>query len=71
LILQEKGFQIRDEKIWEVTEKGKKFADFVQNKSKTSEKTVYHLTWQKGKISQPLLSPRLERSETERSLLFL
>jgi prophage antirepressor-like protein len=45
LILQEKGFQTRNEKVWEATEKGKKFSDFVQNKSKTSEKTVYHLTW--------------------------
>ncbi len=47
LMLQEKGFQTRNEKVWEATEKGKPFADFVQNKSKTSEKTVYHLTWKK------------------------
>jgi prophage antirepressor-like protein len=55
LILEEKGFQTRNEKVWEATEKGKKFSNFVQNKSKTSEKTIYHLTWKKEVLEELFL----------------
>ncbi len=55
LILEEKGFQTRNEKAWEATEKGKKFSDFIQNKSKTSEKTIYHLTWKKEVLEELFL----------------
>jgi len=46
LILESFGYQIKDEdKIWRATSKGKSFSDFVQNKSKYSEKTVFHTVW--------------------------
>ena len=43
--LQENGYQTKENGIWKPTEKAKYFSDFVQNKSKHSEKTVYHLVW--------------------------
>jgi hypothetical protein len=58
LILEEKGFQTRNEKVWEATEKGKKFSNFVQNKSKTSEKTIYHLTWKKEVLEELFLKQK-------------
>ncbi|EJF07526.1 hypothetical protein ThvES_00003640 [Thiovulum sp. ES] len=45
--LQELGFQTKDEDIWKATEKGQEFSDFVQNKSRHSEKTVFHTVWKK------------------------
>jgi prophage antirepressor-like protein len=58
LILEENGFQTRNGKVWEATEKGKKFSDFVQNKSKTSEKTIYHLTWKKEVLEELFLKQK-------------
>jgi prophage antirepressor-like protein len=53
LLLEENGFQTRNGKVWKATEKGEKFSEFVQNKSVSSEKTVYHLCW-KEKILKEL-----------------
>jgi len=44
-LLQTKGFQTKVDDIWKPTEKAKDLADFVQNKSKHSEKTVFHTVW--------------------------
>jgi|GEM_PF-1557962 len=44
-ILETKGFQIKVDDIWKPTEKAKDLADFIQNKSKYSEKTVFHTVW--------------------------
>ncbi|EJF07853.1 KilA-N domain-containing protein [Thiovulum sp. ES] len=46
-LLEKLGFQFREDDLWKATEKGKKFSDFVQNKSKYSEKTVFHTVWKK------------------------
>jgi prophage antirepressor-like protein len=46
-ILEKEGFQFRENEIWKTTEKGQEFSDFVQNKSKHSEKTVFHTVWKK------------------------
>ncbi|EJF07888.1 prophage antirepressor [Thiovulum sp. ES] len=51
-LLEKLGFQEKDEDIWKATEKGKQFADFVQNKSKYSEKTVFHTVWKKEILNQ-------------------
>jgi hypothetical protein len=50
--LQELGFQTKDEDIWKATEKGQEFSDFVQNKSRHSEKTVFHTVWKKKILNQ-------------------
>jgi prophage antirepressor-like protein len=44
-LLEKEGFQFRENEIWKTTEKGQEFSDFVQNKSKHSEKTVFHTVW--------------------------
>jgi len=44
-LLETNGFQTKADGIWKPTEKAKDFSDFVQNKSISSEKTVYHLVW--------------------------
>jgi prophage antirepressor-like protein len=44
-LLEESGFQIREDEVWKATEKGSEFSDFVQNKSRHSEKTVFHTVW--------------------------
>jgi prophage antirepressor-like protein len=46
-LLEKLGFQFREDELWKATEKGKEFADFVQNKSQYSEKTVFHTVWKK------------------------
>jgi prophage antirepressor-like protein len=46
-LLEKLGFQFREDDLWKATEKGKEFADFVQNKSQYSEKTVFHTVWKK------------------------
>jgi phage regulator Rha-like protein len=46
-LLEKEGFQFRENEIWKATEKGQEFSDFVQNKSKHSEKTVFHTVWKK------------------------
>jgi prophage antirepressor-like protein len=51
-ILESNGFQFRENEIWKATEKGENFSDFVQNKSKHSEKTVFHLTWKKEILNE-------------------
>jgi hypothetical protein len=50
--LQELGFQTKDEDICKATEKGEKFSDFVQNKSRHSEKTVFHTVWKKEILNE-------------------
>jgi prophage antirepressor-like protein len=44
-LLETNGFQTKIDGIWKPTEKAKDLADFVQNKSKHSEKTVFHTVW--------------------------
>jgi phage anti-repressor protein len=44
-LLETNGYQTKIDGIWKPTEKAKDFSDFVQNKSISSEKTVYHLVW--------------------------
>jgi hypothetical protein len=44
-LLSEKGYQTKVDGIWKATKKGEDFSDFVQNKSISSEKTVYHTIW--------------------------
>jgi hypothetical protein len=50
--LEELGFQFREDDIWKATEKGEKISDFQQNKSKYSEKTVFHTVWKKEILNQ-------------------
>jgi len=45
IILRDNGFQEKIDGDWKATEKGEKFSQFVQNKSKYSVKTVYHTVW--------------------------
>jgi len=45
IILRDNGFQEKVDGDWKATEKGEKFSQFVQNKSKYSAKTVYHTVW--------------------------
>jgi prophage antirepressor-like protein len=52
LLLEENGFQEKQGKVWKATEKGKDFSDFVQNKSVSSEKTVYHLCWKEEVLKE-------------------
>ena len=47
-ILRDNGFQEKIDGDWKATEKGEKFSQFVQNKSKYSAKTVYHTVWKLG-----------------------
>ena len=44
-LFETNGFQTKIDGIWKPTEKAKDLADFVQNKSKHSEKTVFHTVW--------------------------
>jgi prophage antirepressor-like protein len=44
-LLEENGFQTKVDGIWKPTKKAKDFSDFVQNKSKHSDKTVFHTVW--------------------------
>ena len=44
-ILETQGFQVGDSKQWKTTKKGESFAKFVQNKSITSTKNIFHLNW--------------------------
>jgi hypothetical protein len=46
-LLEKLGFQFREDDLWKATEKGKEFADFVQNKSQYSEKRVFNTVWKK------------------------
>jgi prophage antirepressor-like protein len=50
--LEELSFQEKDEDIWRATEKGKEFSDFVQNKSRHSEKTVFHTVWKREILNE-------------------
>jgi hypothetical protein len=50
--LEKLGFQFREDDLWKATEKGEKFSDFQQNKSKYSEKTVFHTVWKKEILNQ-------------------
>jgi hypothetical protein len=47
LLLEFSNFQFRENGEWKLTEKGEDFGKLSQNKSKYSEKTVYHLVWSK------------------------
>jgi hypothetical protein len=48
LLLEFSEFQFRDENgEWKLSEKGEAFGKLSQNKSKYSDKTVYHLVWSK------------------------
>jgi phage anti-repressor protein len=47
LLLEFSEFQFRENGEWKLTEKGEDFGKLSQNKSKYSEKTVYHLVWSK------------------------
>jgi phage regulator Rha-like protein len=47
LLLEISEFQFRENGEWKLTEKGEDFGKLSQNKSKYSEKTVYHLVWSK------------------------
>jgi phage anti-repressor protein len=47
LLLEFSNFQFRENGEWKLTEKGEAFGKLSQNKSKYSDKTVYHLVWSK------------------------
>jgi prophage antirepressor-like protein len=47
LLLEVSNFQFRENGEWKLTKKGEDFGKLSQNKSKYSEKTVYHLVWSK------------------------
>jgi phage regulator Rha-like protein len=47
LLLEFSEFQFRENGEWKLTEKGEDFGKLSQNKSKYSDKTVYHLVWSK------------------------
>jgi prophage antirepressor-like protein len=53
-LLEKLGFQFREDELWKATEKGEKFSDFQQNKSKYSEKTIYHTVWKKEVLNEIL-----------------
>jgi prophage antirepressor-like protein len=44
-ILESHGFQVKIDKQWKPTKTGEKFSKFVQNKSTTSTKNIFHLNW--------------------------
>ena len=44
-ILESNGFQFKIDKQWKPTKTGESFSKFVQNKSKTSTKNIFHLNW--------------------------
>jgi hypothetical protein len=44
-ILESHGFQIKIDKQWKPTQTGENFSKFVQNKSTTSTKNIFHLNW--------------------------
>jgi hypothetical protein len=46
-LLEFSNFQFRENGEWKLTEKGEDFGKLSQNKSKYSDKTVYHLVWSK------------------------
>jgi len=45
LFLEKNGFQTKELNQWKATQKGEEFSKFVQNKSSTSSKNIYHLNW--------------------------
>jgi hypothetical protein len=47
LLLEFSEFQFRENGEWKLTKKGEDFGKLSQNKSKYSDKTVYHLVWSK------------------------
>jgi prophage antirepressor-like protein len=47
LLLEFLEFQFRENGEWKLTKKGEDFGKLSQNKSKYSDKTVYHLVWSK------------------------
>jgi prophage antirepressor-like protein len=47
LLLEFSEFQFRENGEWKLTKKGEAFGKLSQNKSKYSDKTVYHLVWSK------------------------
>jgi phage regulator Rha-like protein len=47
LLLEFSEFQFRENGEWKLTKKGEDFGKLSQNKSKYSDKTVYHLVWKK------------------------
>jgi hypothetical protein len=47
LLLEFSNFQFRENGEWKLTKKGENFGKLSQNKSKYSDKTVYHLVWSK------------------------
>jgi phage regulator Rha-like protein len=47
LLLEFSNFQFRENGEWKLTKKGEAFGKLSQNKSKYSDKTVYHLVWSK------------------------
>jgi hypothetical protein len=51
-LLEKLGFQFREDDLWKATEKGQEFSDFVQNKSRHSEKTVFHTVWKKEILNE-------------------
>jgi prophage antirepressor-like protein len=51
-LLQELGFQFREDDVWKATKKGKDFSDFLQNKSPHAEKTIFHTVWKKEILNQ-------------------
>jgi prophage antirepressor-like protein len=57
--LEKEGFQFRENGIWKTTEKGQEFSDFVQNKSKHSEKTVFHTVWKKEILNELFLKKQI------------
>jgi len=52
LELEKYGFQFLKDKVWIQTESGKEFSKFVQNKSKYSEKNIFHLNWKKDVLEK-------------------
>jgi phage regulator Rha-like protein len=58
-LLEKEGFQFRENEIWKATEKGQEFSDFVQNKSKHSEKTVFHTVWKKEILNKLFLKKQI------------
>ncbi|EJF06027.1 hypothetical protein ThvES_00019000, partial [Thiovulum sp. ES] len=53
-LLQELGYQTKDKDVWKATEKSENFSDFQQNKSRYSEKTVFHTVWKKEILNETL-----------------
>jgi len=52
LLLEQNGFQIKELNEWKATQKGEKFSKFVQNKSLSSTKNIFHLNWSFDVLSE-------------------